>query len=44
MARPDEAEGGFLMSDAVRYIRNDFVQHTCSSMLRASAEPALSGP
>ena len=35
MANPDAARGGFLMSDVKRYIRVDFVQHSCSAMLRA---------
>lgn len=37
MANPDAARGGFLMSDVKRYIRVDFVQHSCSAMLRAIA-------
>jgi hypothetical protein len=37
MANPDAARGGFLMSDVKRYIRVDFVQHSCSAMLRAAA-------
>ena len=36
MANPDAARGGFLMSDVKRYVRVDFVQHSCSAMLRAS--------
>ncbi|MDB4968739.1 MAG: hypothetical protein JWN44_4428, partial [Myxococcales bacterium] len=35
MANPESARGGFLMSDVKRYIRVDFVQHSCSAMLRA---------
>ena len=35
MANPDAARGGFLMSDVKRYVRVDFVQHSCSAMLRA---------
>ncbi|MGZ3438368.1 MAG: hypothetical protein ACXVDD_02585, partial [Polyangia bacterium] len=35
MANPEAARGGFLMSDVKRYIRVDFVQHSCSAMLRA---------
>jgi hypothetical protein len=35
MANADAARGGFLMSDVKRYIRIDFVQHSCSAMLRA---------
>ncbi len=37
MANPDAARGGFLMSDVKRYVRVDFIQHSCSAMLRASA-------
>jgi hypothetical protein len=37
MANPEAARGGFLMSDVKRYIRVDFVQHSCSAMLRAIA-------
>ena len=36
MANPDAARGGFLMSAVKRYVRIDFIQHGCSSMLRAS--------
>jgi hypothetical protein len=39
MQNPDAARGGFLMSDVKRYIRIDFIQHSCSAMLRAI--PAL---
>ena len=35
MANPEAARGGFLMSDVKRYVRVDFVQHSCSAMLRA---------
>lgn len=35
MANPEAARGGFLMSDVKRYIRIDFIQHSCSAMLRA---------
>lgn len=36
MANPEAARGGFLMSDVKRYIRIDFIQHSCSAMLRAA--------
>ena len=36
MPNPEAARGGFLMSDVKRYIRIDFVQHSCSAMLRAA--------
>ena len=35
MANPEAARGGFLMSDVKRYVRIDFIQHSCSAMLRA---------
>ncbi|HEY7955497.1 MAG TPA: hypothetical protein VII38_09390 [Polyangia bacterium] len=35
MASPESARGGLLMSDVKRYVRIDFVQHSCSAMLRA---------
>jgi hypothetical protein len=35
MQDPDAARGGFLMSDVKRYVRIDFVQHSCSALLRA---------
>jgi hypothetical protein len=35
MPNPSAAAGGFLMSDVKRYIRIDFIQHSCSAMLRA---------
>jgi hypothetical protein len=35
MANAEAARGGFLMSDVKRYVRIDFVQHSCSAMLRA---------
>jgi hypothetical protein len=35
MPNPDEARGGLTMSDVKRYIRIDFIQHSCSAMLRA---------
>jgi hypothetical protein len=35
MQSPEAARGGFLMSDVKRYVRIDFVQHSCSAMLRA---------
>jgi hypothetical protein len=35
MANPEAARGGFLMSDVKRYVRVDFIQHSCSAMLRA---------
>ena len=34
---PRPRRGGFLMSDVKRYVRIDFVQHSCSAMLRAIA-------
>jgi hypothetical protein len=36
MPSPEAARGGILMSDVKRYIRIDFVQHSCSAMLRAA--------
>ncbi|HZS39745.1 MAG TPA: hypothetical protein VFF06_23090, partial [Polyangia bacterium] len=36
MPNPEAARGGILMSDVKRYIRIDFVQHSCSAMLRAA--------
>jgi hypothetical protein len=35
MQNPDAARGGFLMSDVKRFVRIDFIQHSCSAMLRA---------
>jgi hypothetical protein len=35
MPNPEAARGGLLMSDVKRYIRIDFIQHSCSAMLRA---------
>jgi hypothetical protein len=35
MQNPEAARGGFLMSDVKRFIRIDFIQHSCSAMLRA---------
>jgi hypothetical protein len=35
MPNPDAARGGLLMSDVKRYVRIDFIQHSCSAMLRA---------
>ncbi len=35
MANPEAARGGLLMSDVKRYIRIDFIQHSCSAMLRS---------
>ena len=36
MPNPEAARGGLLMSDVARYVRIDFVQHSCSAMLRAA--------
>jgi hypothetical protein len=35
MRNPEAARGGLLMSDVKRYVRIDFIQHSCSAMLRA---------
>jgi hypothetical protein len=35
MANPEAARGGLLMSDVKRFVRIDFIQHSCSAMLRA---------
>jgi hypothetical protein len=34
MPNPEAARGGFLMNDVKRYVRIDFVQHTCSAIVR----------
>jgi hypothetical protein len=34
MANPEAARGGFLMNDVKRYVRIDFIQHTCSAIVR----------
>jgi hypothetical protein len=35
MPNPEAARGGFHLSDAKRYVRIDFIQHSCSAMIRA---------
>jgi hypothetical protein len=37
MPNPAAARGGFLMSDVKRVVRIDYVQHTCSAMLRGES-------